>query len=181
MNLARWVGTVATGTGIWLLGATGVQDARLTLVATAMGSEPTLSESEQKRYRTIERWKREMERRTKGLLHADNEKITWGNERRAHQGVMIVFDPPLPKNAGPEIIEIDLFHRWIQNDSTTFGSIGNEGKNAVWAASLKGALGESDRYLPSGPNERPWPRTRIRRREEDREQVDVQRNVVPRV
>ena len=160
---------------LWISGAPAGNESTVPFMATAEAAEPSLSESERKRFRTVARWEREMERKKKALLAFGDRQlrdIAWGKERRASESVMIVLDQPLEKNWGPDVVEIEIFERWIDNDGSWRGSMAakdivawwrtdgieeaTKGKAVVLTTLPNAQLGFTPQYQPERERARDW-------------------------
>ena len=156
METARTATAAAVAMVLWLSGTPAGFESAVPIIAPASAAEPTLSENERKRFRTVARWEREMEKK-KRALNAFREKefrdIAWGNTRKASGSVMIVLDRPLAKNLNSDQVEIEVFERWLDNDGDWRGSMGSRNIVGSWRADIHEATKKKAvvlTELPSG-------------------------------
>ena len=74
------------------------------------------------------------------MTQVDRNAILWGNESKPNGSIVLKLDPPLEKTKGSNVIEVELFSAFVDNDGLTKSDcLGRELALGVWWPSIEKA------------------------------------------
>ena len=136
---------IAVAAVLWIYAAQSGPERTDGPIEAAAAADTTVAESKPRQslsgHTAEDTWaQRQREQRVLAMTQVDRNAILWGNESKPNGSIVLKLDPPLEKTKGSNVIEVELFSAFVDDDGLTQSDcLARELVLGVWWPSIEKA------------------------------------------
>ena len=136
---------IAVAAVLWIYAAQSGPERTDGPIEAAAAADTTVAESKPRQslsgHTAEDTWaQRQREQRVLAMTQVDRNAILWGNESKPNGSIVLKLDPPLEKTKGSNVIEVELFSAFVDDDGLTQSDcLARELALGVWWPSIENA------------------------------------------